>query len=108
MTRKRLGYKTRHVMLNLKDEWYNKMKDEGTNMSALVNRFLDDYFGFEVCPTCLIGEVLKKNCAKCDAPAIICNNGSCVREGEVVNRGCSSHLHFGKKVYDCTFLEFYG
>ena len=108
MTRKRLGYKTRHVMLNLKDEWYNKMKDEGTNMSALVNRFLDDYFGFEVCPTCLIGEVLKRNCAKCEAQAIICDNGSCARAGELVNRGCGSHLHFGKKVYDCTFAEFYG
>ena len=88
MSRKRLGYKTRHVMLNLKDEWYEKMKGEGINMSALVNRFLDEYFNLEVCPHCLIGEVLNRNCAKCEAPAIICDNSSCSRAGEVVNRGC--------------------
>ena len=48
-------------MLNLKDEWYEKMKGEGINMSALVNRFLDEYFNLEVCPHCLIGEVLNRS-----------------------------------------------
>ena len=94
MSRKRLGYKTRHVMLNLKDEWYEKMKGEGINMSALVNRFLDEYFDLEVCPHCLIGEVLNRNCAKCEAPAIICDNSSCSRAGSwsiaVAPRTCTS------------------
>ena len=47
-----LPYETRHVMLNLRTEYYVKLKNQGKNMSLLVNDFLHALHEYTICPLC--------------------------------------------------------
>ena len=74
---KRLGYKTDHVMINLKRELNEWMTAKKMNKSRLVNDLLLKYYQHELCPRCLGGVIRVGNCAKCDAKWISCRNEGC-------------------------------
>ena len=74
---KRLGYKTDHVMINLKRELNEWMTAKKMNKSRLVNDLLLKYYQHELCPRCLGGVIRLGNCAKCDAKWISCRNEGC-------------------------------
>jgi len=52
-----LPYKTRHVMVNMKDEHYEYMKQADINMSNLINEYLDSRFTLKICPTCFSDDI---------------------------------------------------
>ena len=100
-----LAYETRHVMLNLRTEYYVKLKNEGTNMSLLVNDFLHALHEYTVCPLCYSTDVAIINCAKCDCRSLVCKNPSCTKHHRVQKRDCIIDPETGVQ---CTEKEFKG
>jgi len=99
--RPNLPYETRHVMLNIRTEYYIKMKREGTNMSKIVNDFLHDRFSYSVCPTCYKDSDLDlRECVKCDGRALFCFAIGCKAYRQPQLRECLKHAE------PCTAQEF--
>jgi hypothetical protein len=110
---KRLGrppspHKTRHVMINMKDEHYAHMRQANTNMSQLINHYLDNLFHQKICPMCFTDNLERKSCAKCGGEAIFCANTECVEFSHRVGYSCPQVMWFGKMKPECTPEEFYG
>ncbi len=103
-----LPYKTRHVMINMKDEHYEVMKKGNINMSEIINSYLDDRFQFKICPTCFSDELDHRQCKKCLGDAIFCENKECRDYQKRVGASCPEELVFGHTRPVCTAAEFFG
>jgi len=103
-----LPYKTRHVMINMKDEWYEFMKKANINMSEEINKYLDNRFHNKICPTCFGDELDHRQCANCLGDSIFCANKECKDHTIRVGHSCPTELFFGKLQPSCTQAEFFG
>ena len=103
-----LPYKTRHVMVNMKDEHYEYMKQADINMSELINKYLDSLFNLKICPTCFSDELDRRTCQKCGGEAIFCENEQCQDHRKRVRHSCPEELVFGSLTPICTADEFFG
>ena len=100
-----LPYETRHVMLNLRTEYYVKLKNQGENMSLLVNNFLHALHQFTICPLCYTEEVFVHHCHKCSGRALFCQSPSCKKHNRSQMRECMMDPETGAP---CTEQEFKG
>jgi len=103
-----LPYKTRHVMINMKDEHYEFMKKGNINMSEEINKYLDNRFHLNICPTCFTSELERKYCHKCGGEAIFCDNMKCTDYERRVGNSCPTELLWGKPQPGCSSKDFYG
>ena len=103
--RPNLPYETRHVMLNIRTEYYVKLKNQGENMSKIINDFLHALHEYTVCPNCYTEDVLVVHCAKCKARALVCQNPSCRKQNRVEKRECQLDT---RGINACTEAEFKG
>jgi len=103
-----LPYKTRHVMINMKDEHYEYMKQADINMSEEINKYLDNRFHFKICPTCFSEDIDPQTCKKCEGKAIFCANKECRDHQKRVGHSCPEELVFGNLRPVCTADEFFG
>ena len=103
-----LPYKTRHVMVNMKDEHYEYMKQADINMSELINKYLDSLFNLKICPTCFSDELDRRTCQKCGGEAIFCENEQCQDHRKRVRHSCPEELVFGILTPICKSDEFFG
>jgi len=103
-----LPYKTRHVMINMKDEHYEFMKKGNINMSKEINKYLDNLFHLKMCPTCFKEILARTSCSKCDGEAIYCMNRECTEYDTRVGNSCPKVMWFGKLKPECTPQEFHG
>jgi len=103
-----LPYKTRHVMINMKDEWYEHMKKNEMNMSEEINQYLDNRFHNKICPTCYGDELEHRQCMKCLGDAIFCANIRCEDHKSRVGNSCPEEMWFGKLRPVCTPDDFFG
>jgi len=101
-------YKTRHVMINMKDEHYAHMRQANTNMSELINHYLDHLYHLKICPVCFTDDLRRTNCAKCGGEAIFCHNPECADHLHRVGNTCPQVMWFGKLKPECTPEEFHG
>ena len=101
-------YKTRHVMINMKDEHYEHMKKGNINMSETINNHLDNLFNNKICPTCFSDELTHRQCDNCLGDAIFCDNKKCTDYKSRVGNSCPTEMYFGKMRPLCTSEEFYG
>ena len=102
-----LPYKTRHVMINMKDEHYEYMKKGNINMSKEINKYLDARFHLKICPTCYMDIVESLTCHKCGGKSIFCQNPKCTDYDIRVGSSCPTEMYFGKLRPQCTAEEFY-
>ena len=100
-----LPYETRHVMLNIRTEYYVKLKNQGKNMSKLVNDFLHARNEYTICPRCYSEDVFVPRCAKCDGRALFCQNPSCTSRGRGKQYECEVDPD---TLIVCTEAEFKG
>ena len=100
-----LPYETRHVMLNIRTEYYVKLKNQGVIMSKLVNDFLHALHEYTVCPVCYSEDVFVPRCAKCDGRALFCQNPSCRTRGRSRQLECKPDPETNQV---CTEAEFKG
>jgi len=103
--RPNLPYDTRHVMLNLRTEYYVKLKNQGKNMSKLVNDFLHALHEYTVCALCYSEDVIVVHCEKCESRALVCQNPSCRKYHRTHNQSCKPDADTG---IVCTEAEFKG
>ena len=101
-------YKSRHVMINMKEEHYELMKKGNMNMSEIINNYLDDRFHLNLCPTCFSDDLERHSCHKCGGDAIFCNNTECADYEQRVGNSCPKVMWFGKLKPECTPAEFHG
>jgi len=101
-------HKTRHVMINMRDEWYQYMRKNNMNMSEEINTYLDARFNLKICPTCYTEIIGRRRCNKCNGEAIFCQNPKCTDYDIRVGNSCPSEMWFGKLIPQCTPEEFYG
>ena len=101
-------FKTRHVMINMRDEWYQYMRKNNMNMSEELNKYLDDRFHLKICPECFKDELEHRQCANCLGNAIFCQNVSCADYKKRVGNSCPTEMVFGKMRPLCTQAEFFG
>ena len=83
-----LAYDVKHVTINMKVEHYKRMRRDGTNMSRVINTYLDDLFAFAICPTCYSDEFDVEHCSKCNGRALFCRALGCKTEGVAQRREC--------------------
>jgi len=83
-----LPYDVKHVTVNMKQEHYVRMKRDGTNMSKVINGFLDNLLGWSICPTCYSDDFEVQRCAKCDGRALFCHALGCRTAGVAQRREC--------------------
>jgi len=107
MSGKRLGrppfeYDIKHVTINMKVEHHKRMRRDGTNMSRVINTFLDDLFAFSICPSCYGDDFEVRTCAKCKGRMLCCRNIACKQYGSGQRREC---LNLPEP---CTHTEFIG
>jgi len=100
-----LPYETRHVMLNIRTEYYVKLKNQGENMSKIVNDFLHARHEYTICPLCYSVEVTQVHCNRCLGRALVCGNPSCKKHHRVQKRECKIDPETGAQ---CTEQEFKG
>ena len=67
-----LAYDVKHVTINMKVEHYKRMRRDGVNMSRVINTFLDDLYGYSICPHCYGDNIEVRTCAKCEGRMLIC------------------------------------
>jgi hypothetical protein len=103
-----LPYKTRHVMVNMKDVHYEYMKKANMNMSQLINDYLDHLFNLKICPTCFTDDIDRRMCQKCKGEAIFCENEQCRDYQKRVGNTCPQEMVFGALTPICTSDEFFG
>jgi len=103
--RPNLPYATRHVMLNLRTEYYVKLKNAGENMSLLVNDFLHAVHQYTICPLCYTEDVHVHHCHKCNGRALFCQSPSCKKAKRAQMRDCKTDPETGVM---CTPKEFKG
>ena len=75
-------------MLNIRTEYYVKLKTQGENMSKIINDFLHARHEYTVCPLCYTEKVIVVNCAKCEGRALVCQNPSCRKHHRTQNAEC--------------------
>jgi len=103
-----LPYDVKHVTINMKQEHYVRMRRDGTNMSRVINTFLDDLYGFTICPKCYSDEITVQRCAKCDGRALFCNALGCEYLNKAQMRECVPTSDESYQVRTCTAAEFHG
>jgi len=101
-------HKSRHVMINMRDEWYQYMRKNNMNMSEELNKYLDARFHLKICPTCYMDALVHRQCDNCLGDAIFCDNKECTDYKTRVGNSCPSEMYFGKMQPTCTAAEFYG
>jgi len=101
-------HKTRHVMINMRDEWYQYMRKNNMNMSEEINKYLDSRFNLKICPTCFMDELTHLQCANCLGDSIFCANKECEDHTKRVGNSCPTELYFGTVRPVCTVAEFHG
>jgi len=57
-----LDYDVKHVTINMKTEHYKRMRRDGSNMSRVINNYLDDLYAFSICPSCYGDEFEVRHC----------------------------------------------
>ena len=77
-----LAYDVKHVTINMKTEHYKRMRRDGSNMSRVINTFLDDLYGYSICPSCYQDDFEVHVCAKCEGRMLVCFNIACKRHGD--------------------------
>jgi len=97
-----LAYDVKHVTINMKTEHYKRMRRDGTNMSRVINSYLDDLYAYSICPTCYGDEFEVRICAKCKGRMLCCFNVACKRYGVGQRRECV------KLPEPCSSSEFHG
>lgn len=85
-----LDYDVKHVTINMKIEHYKRMRRDGTNMSRVINTFLDDLYAYSICPTCYGDDYEVRVCAKCAGRMLVCFNVACSRQATAQRRECLS------------------
>ena len=83
-----LPYDVKHVTINMKVEHYKRMRRDGTNMSRVINTYLDDLYGYSICPTCYGDNIEVLICAKCEGRMLCCYNVACNNYGVGQRREC--------------------
>jgi len=101
-------HKTRHVMINMRDEWYQYMRINDMNMSEEINKYLDARFNLKICPTCYTELIDHHTCKKCEGEAIFCANEQCQDFQKRVANSCPQEMVFGSLTPMCTSNEFFG
>jgi len=101
-----LPYDVKHVTINMKQEHYVKMRRDGVNMSRVINTFLDDLYGFTICPKCYSDEIQVDTCANCGGRALFCKSLGCLVQGQSQRRECKPSAHWPYAV--CSHEEFHG
>jgi len=101
-----LPYNVKHVTINMKQEHYVRMRRDDINMSKLINDFLDDRFGFTICPKCYSDDIQVVTCAKCGGRALFCKSLGCLTQGNAQRRECKPSAHWPYAA--CSAEEFYG
>lgn len=101
-----LPYDVKHVTINMKQEHYVRMRRDGMNMSKVINDFLDDRFGFAICPKCYSDDFTVKRCKKCKGRALFCHGLGCLTQGRDQLRECKPSAHWPYQA--CTAEEFHG
>ena len=96
-----LAYDVKHVTINMKTEHYKRMRRDGSNMSRVINTFLDDLYGYSICPSCYQDDFEVHICAKCKGRMLVCFNIACKRHGDGQRRECL------KLQIPCTDKEFF-
>lgn len=97
-----LPYDVKHVTINMKQEHYVRMRRDGTNMSKVINGFLDDLLAWSICPTCYSDDFEVKTCAKCEGRMLCCRNIACNKYGRGQRRECFAQPE------PCSASEFLG
>jgi len=100
--RPNLPYDVRHVTLNIRVEYYVKMKRAGTNMSKIVNDFLHAEHNYTICPVCYNEDIDVQRCAKCGGRALWCHTLGCQALGVAQKRECMNQME------PCSEREFKG
>ena len=101
-----LDYDVKHVTINMKTEHYKRMRNDGSNMSRVINNYLDDLFAFSICPSCYGDEFEVRHCKKCKGRMLVCFNIACKQQGKGQRRECEPSAHWP---YDrCSVDEFNG
>ena len=101
-------HKSRHVMINMRDEWYQYMRKNNMNMSEEINKYLEARFHLKICPTCYTEIIARTHCSKCNGEAIFCMNRECDDYEKRVGNSCPQEMFFGTMSALCTPDEFYG
>ena len=102
-----LDYDVKHVTINMKQAHYVRMRRDGMNMSKVINDFLDDRFGYTICPKCYSDEIQIDRCAKCDGRVLFCKALGCKYFNQVQLRECPPP-DINNDYTTCTPAEFYG
>ena len=97
-----LAYDVKHVTINMKVEHYKRMRRDGVNMSRVINTFLDDLYGYSICPHCYGDNIEVRICAKCEGRMLVCFNIACTYHGDGQRRECL------KLREPCSHKEFHG
>jgi len=97
-----LAYDVKHVTLNIKVEHYKRMRRDGSNMSRVINNYLDDLYAYSICPSCYGDDFRVLRCAKCDGRMLVCDSIACKHQGMGQRRECHN---LGEP---CTVDEFNG
>jgi len=97
-----LPYATRHVMINMRMEYYMKMKRAKVNISKMVNDFLHAEHNYTICPICYSHDIHVRHCAKCDGRALFCDALDCKTLGASQKWECLAHAE------PCSAREFRG
>jgi len=97
-----LPYATRHVMINMRMEYYIKMKRANVNMSKIVNDFLHSEHNYTICPVCHSQDIHVRNCKKCNGRALFCDALGCKTQGASQKWECLAHAE------PCSKREFMG
>ena len=97
-----LPYDVKHVTINMKVEHYKRMRREGTNMSYVINTFLDELYSFSICPSCYGNDFEVRVCAKCEGRMLVCHNIACTHQEMGQRRECL------KRREPCSVKEFNG
>ena len=85
-----LAYDVKHVTINMKTEHYKRMRRDGSNMSRVINTFLDDLYAYSICPSCYGDDFEVRVCAKCEGRMLVCFNIACKHQGMGQRRECFS------------------
>ena len=83
-----LDYDVKHVTINMKAEHYKRMRRDGTNMSRVINNYLDDLYAYSICPSCYGDDFTVPTCAKCKGRTLVCHNIVCKHHNLGQRREC--------------------
>lgn len=87
-------------------EHYKRMRRDGTNMSRVINTYLDNLYSFSICSICYGDDFEVLRCAKCKGRALVCENIACKSYGRAMRRECKPDASW--PYAQCSKEEFIG